>query len=1405
MSTTGKRTSSEGTKDDKTKSKKSKKKLLPFLRRRLSEGNLFVKSSSFPKFSAEEKKLQPENKDAARAAENSCSGGELQICAVTTQVEDPAGGTAVTSETQEKPTKITSETDPAVRSPAGGEPRTSKGRFSSREMSPGRGQSPESSAKKSQSPNRGPSSKSGQSTNTGSSPKRAQSPIRKPSESRGQSPNRGPSPRRVQSPNKGASTKRGQSPIRRQSPKRGQSPSNRVPSPKRSQSPNRGPSLNRQGESPSRGQSPQRGHSPRRGPSLKRSSYQNNDLSPKTGQSPDSPSPKRGQSPNRKQSPKRGQSPSRGPPSNRSPKRSQSPDRRLSPKRGQTPDRGSFPERSRSPGSGSATTNKTDTSAVSTNLKKKVYEISDVSSLTETNEQLMVLYFSADQGTSLDVVLEQPEMELEETSPDLATTAMTGKDRQSQLQLKTVLDIDKINHEDRLFVTPSIAVENGPKVTNDSVEDVLPFQDKSNTSSSKDETVSSGSGETSQTCSLEILEPSEGNIREHRLNIDNTEKADEARPTVSGKTKSKVFNETGENSTSNEEETFSTHSFQENTEPQHVTKGPGCTPGHAATAVTDSSPGHAGSGNVEAVGAAGVRGHQDWQKLRNTQAENQPVDLHTTANHQHTEDLTAAKRIGTAPVSAGITANKRAETLKNTRTGKPSELEKQQVGFQPSQFKWIMDEQTDGSPCSGDSVSPGSETSTEFPAEIGNVSELSHNVLNAQEIQGTGDLSGGKYSCDGPGHDNTPAATQQQIKGIHHNKTMDGSIAVQSNDNSTDTHYESRQESANCPLAATGTHEVITSDVYSTESLTISEEHCESPVQVAATSAVVGYHGNPVNSLAEEIRLAETEDGGQKSQTESETVSQTDEHTENFLSTRHTTSSLEHSPSTLPDNSGPVKHPARGKKSSIPRRESTDSEKEEAGNSRRDALSRHPPLNGSGGGGKRTNSKTTKSKVSSKSQSMAPGGGSKAGMSGKRISRSTTSLPDGQHGNSSAQRGAQLPSLEETARLQDSTEKNMTWPKQKKTTKEDKKEELNNFRRTSSLRLPTKEKASFKRSVSFRLTERSESMSSLGSEASVGSKSDQPVSAAVAATRESVKKEWERRLHPHCPVPAPEPDKYLTPIQQKDFILRHMADLYKNMHKVISDRERQLVETEDDIRKLSEELSHREDDVIRMGTEIEMSASRVEDLTAEVRCLEAELAQHREAALSAQDEVSDEEYQRLEAQTELEEVRGQMEAAKRKASELQVAVDTRETLCAELHKKMNQLQADLKKRDQETQRRFLEMYEKGRAAEQFEQSENLLYDAMTAPAQVNVNALLRRIKQLEEQLIQARGDQRSESYRKGEKAESDVQVKLRVLRDAVFYYLVEREREQNLQMILEICNYNDKQKKMIIKTLKQKD
>ncbi|CAH1248434.1 Hypp8141 [Branchiostoma lanceolatum] len=127
MSTTGKRTSSEGTKDDKTKSKKSKKKLLPFLRRRLSEGNLFVKSSSFPKFSAEEKKLQPENKDAARAAENSCSGGELQICAVTTQVEDPAGGTAVTSETQEKPTKITSETDPAVRSPAGGEPRTSKG------------------------------------------------------------------------------------------------------------------------------------------------------------------------------------------------------------------------------------------------------------------------------------------------------------------------------------------------------------------------------------------------------------------------------------------------------------------------------------------------------------------------------------------------------------------------------------------------------------------------------------------------------------------------------------------------------------------------------------------------------------------------------------------------------------------------------------------------------------------------------------------------------------------------------------------------------------------------------------------------------------------------------------------------------------------------------------------------------------------------------------------------------------------------------------------------------------------------------------------------------------------------------------------------------------------------------
>ncbi|XP_078665572.1 uncharacterized protein LOC144907988 isoform X2 [Branchiostoma floridae x Branchiostoma belcheri] len=1521
MSTSGKKTSSEGTKDEKTKTKKSKtKKLLPFLRRRLSEGNLFVKSSSFPKFSAEEKKLQPENKDAAAwTAENGCSGGKLQTCAVSTQVTDPAGGAAVTSETQEKPTSKTSGTEPSVSSSSSEEARSqppSKERSSGRKITPRRGESSDkmSSAKKGQSPSRGPSpktvpspkrskspspkraqspspkrakspspkrakspspkrakspspkraqspsrkpsesrsqspkndhspnnvtspkgvqssngapspkrahspsrkqssksdqspkrepsTKSGQSSSGESSPKRAPSPSRKPSEQRTQSPtsvpspkreqspsrkpseiahqspNRVPSPKRTQSPsrkpsekrgqfpNKGPSPKRGQSPNRCQSPKRGQSPNRGGPSPKRSQSPSRGPPLKRC-QSPCRAPgSPKRAHSPRRSPSPKRSPSHKNNPTPKRGKSPDS-SPS--QSPNRKPSPKR--SPSRSPPSSNrtqspkrspSPKRGSSPDRRTSPKRGQTTQKGPFPEnaRSRSPGSGSTSTEKTDASAVVTaNLKRKDPKI-DMPPLAQSNKQLLVSScFSVDQGTSLAVVIEQPEMELEEACPDLPTKLTPDKDP----QLQTVLDNEDKNQEEQ---APSKAVENGCQVTDNFVEDVLPLQEESKTSSSTDDTVVSGSSEPCQPCTVNLLEESsERSIREQQPNTGNTEKTDEVSPTVRRTPETKVSSSTiksvvekaEKHSTDIKEETLFATTQQRSAESDHVTEppeGPGCTPSHAATAATDNSARHVGSRNVEATCTAG-------QELRNTQEQKQQP----APNPQHTEAvLTSTNRIEKDPtVSAGLATKIRPETTRDKSTVEPTETAKQQVGVPPSEVRSNMDDSIGETTYRGDYVNYSSETSR---TEVLSITE---NVVSAQEIvQGGEVLSDGQYSCDGPGPDNTPAAAHQQTQGIHHNKTVDSNIVQQTNGNSGDADCKSIvQEGGLDSHTAMGTQEVTNSNADITESQTVVDGNLE----------------NPFNNLAEEIGLAEAENDP-KSSTESETVTLTDEHTtENYSTTRN---SLEHSPLGNPDNGAPVKLPARAKKSSIPRRESTDSEKEDAGNNRKDGLSRHPPINGNG---KRTNSKPTKTKVPTKTPSTAPGGGSKAGMPGKQ----QQSIPAGQR------------SAQEMARLPDSVGQNLTWPKQKKTTKEDKKEELSNFRRTSSLRLPTKEKTSFKRSVSFKLTERSESLSSLGSEASFGSKSDQTVSAAVAATRESVKKEWERRLHPHCPVPAPEPDKYLTPIQQKDFILRHLADLYKNVHKVISDRERQLAETEDDLRKLTEELSHREDDVIRMGTEAEMSASRVEDLTTEVRCLEAELAQHREAALSAQDEVSDEEYQRLEAQTELEEVRGQMEAAKRKASELQVAVDARETLCAELHRKLSQLQADVKKRDQETQRRFLEMYEKGRAAEQFEQSENLLYDAMSAPAQVNVNALLRRIKQLEEQLIQARGDQRSETYRKGEKAESDVQVKLRVLRDAVFYYLVEREREQNLQMILEICNYNDKQKKMIIKTLKQKD
>lgn len=103
---------------------------------------------------------------------------------------------------------------------------------------------------------------------------------------------------------------------------------------------------------------------------------------------------------------------------------------------------------------------------------------------------------------------------------------------------------------------------------------------------------------------------------------------------------------------------------------------------------------------------------------------------------------------------------------------------------------------------------------------------------------------------------------------------------------------------------------------------------------------------------------------------------------------------------------------------------------------------------------------------------------------------------------------------------------------------------------------------------------------------------------------------------------------------------------------------------------------------------------------------------------------------------------------------------------------------------------YLKMYKKGQEAARFEHADEVLEFAHQAPNRTSVPELLQQLHNTEHELERIKNMYRHEIYKKSEGVQ-DPDVTLRFLKDALYYFLTNKENKGHLQAIESILGYSE--------------
>ncbi|XP_013772140.1 uncharacterized protein LOC106457298 [Limulus polyphemus] len=119
---------------------------------------------------------------------------------------------------------------------------------------------------------------------------------------------------------------------------------------------------------------------------------------------------------------------------------------------------------------------------------------------------------------------------------------------------------------------------------------------------------------------------------------------------------------------------------------------------------------------------------------------------------------------------------------------------------------------------------------------------------------------------------------------------------------------------------------------------------------------------------------------------------------------------------------------------------------------------------------------------------------------------------------------------------------------------------------------------------------------------------------------------------------------------------------------------------------------------------------------------------------------------------------------------------------------------------------YLKMYRKGQEAAKFEHADEVLEFAQRAPKRVSVPELLQQLRQTKQELEQTKELYRCELYRRATTGSPHHQAEytLKFLKDAVYYFLVDKDNKNHLRAIESILGFSEKEKETVAKVLKHR-
>ncbi|PAA60239.1 hypothetical protein BOX15_Mlig009602g2 [Macrostomum lignano] len=226
-------------------------------------------------------------------------------------------------------------------------------------------------------------------------------------------------------------------------------------------------------------------------------------------------------------------------------------------------------------------------------------------------------------------------------------------------------------------------------------------------------------------------------------------------------------------------------------------------------------------------------------------------------------------------------------------------------------------------------------------------------------------------------------------------------------------------------------------------------------------------------------------------------------------------------------------------------------------------------------------------------------------------------------------------------------------------------------------------------------------------------------------------------------------NQYLTPLQRKESEVKELRRLLQEAYQVITEREEEI------------EAAARE-----KAEDISMAVKDKEEFIAE---LQAEIDQ-----LTL-------DYQALTA--------------------LHGEVKRREE---ELEREVARLRQEMEEREQRHQQYYLEMYRKGQESAKFERQDELEKLAVQEPDKVSIDELVEKLELTQQDLHKWQTLKLMETYSESEQPATEADARLRFLRDSMFHYLTEKDRDQGLQhltAIIGIFNFTEVQMATIMKSL----